>query len=145
MCVIVSVFCSLLRPSSSFVVPRPSAVLDLMYACGDDRSPLPESACVLEDILLEFLSTLCEQMLAVHPIPCSQDAVQVATQMSNSRDGSGLAATALSTAHGLRMDTLLFTLRRHPQHYQRVKELWNITLQQHETDGSAKKANRGAK
>lgn len=116
------------------------AVMDLLYACGDEARFNAPAAFVLEDVLLELLATLTESMLGMQPINSTKDALQVASQMANSRDGSGVVATTISTAHGLRMDTLLYSLRHYPQHYARVKEMWKIALQQQEADNQAKKA-----
>jgi len=114
-----------------------------MYACGDVRAPLPETASVVEELLLEYSATLAERMQAVPRINISRDAIQAAATYSNSRDGSGVAATAVSVAGSgpvLRMDGLLHALRDHPAHYQRAKEVWKAAIQQHDIDVQAKKA-----
>lgn len=121
---------------------RARAVMDLLFACGDASRQNSSAALVLEDVLLELLSTLSESMLSMQPVNSTKDALQVAAQMANSRDGSGVAATTISTAHGMRMDTLLYSLRHYPQHYARVKDMWKLALQQQEAENQAKKAAR---
>jgi len=133
------------RPAHQPTVGRVSGPLfkpvqSLLYAFGDVTAPHRETVHAVEEALLEYFATLVERMLAVPPLSLGADALAVARDTANSRDGSGLAAAAVQTATPLRMDTLLFVLREQPHLFERVKHIWAAAQQQQEADGAAKKA-----
>lgn len=96
--------------------------MDLLSSSGGDRTPLLESACVLEEVLIEFLATLTSLFMSVPSVNLGKDALAAASLFANTADGSGVTATAIATAPPIDLDALLFVLRAHPAFHERAKE-----------------------
>lgn len=107
--------------------PLLSAVAELLSPHhGDDRSPpppLPESVCLLEEILVDALATITQSMLAVPQINISKDALQAAHSFANTRDGTGLTATTIATATPIDMDALLFVVKNNQHLHEKAKSM----------------------